>query len=83
MSSWRSTASVLLPKNINVKEDFLVLSERDRAVVAEMCRTGMTLDVLKRSFPQFDPVDVETIYHELNNDQAEDSFNVKISCNCS
>lgn len=60
-----------------------MLLERDRAVVAEMCRTGMALDVLKKSFPQFDPVDVETIYHEQNNEQSEVSFDIKISCNCS
>jgi len=34
----------------------IMLSERDKAVVAQMCRTGMALDVLIESFPQFDKI---------------------------
>lgn len=61
-----------------------MLSERDKAVVAEMCRTGMDLDVLKRSFPQFDSFDIETVYQEEHNFILDgNSFDVKISCNCS
>ena len=41
-----------------------MLSEKDKAVVASMVRTGMGLDTLKRSFPQFDACDVESIYVE-------------------
>lgn len=61
-----------------------MLSDKDRAVVIEMCRTGMSLDVLKRSFPQFDPKDIEEQYYETQkraeNKAAEE---VIISCNCS
>lgn len=60
-----------------------MLSERDRAVVAEMCRTGMALDVLKMSFPQFDASDVEQIYNEQHKNSADDFEEIKISCNCS
>ena len=38
-----------------------MLSEKDKAAVASMVRTGMSLDTLKRSFPQFDKTDVESI----------------------
>ena len=37
---------------------------KDEAVVASMVRTGMSLDTLKRSFPQFDGADVEKGYME-------------------
>lgn len=60
-----------------------MLSEKDRAVVAEMCRTGMSLEVLKKSFPKFDPVDLEVVFNEQNNDDSDDDFEIKISCNCS
>lgn len=60
-----------------------MLSERDKAVVAEMCRTGMALEVLKRSFPQFESSDIESIFNEQNREQSDDSFDIKISCNCS
>ena len=61
-----------------------MLSEKDRAVVASMVRTGMTLEVLKRSFPQFDAADVESVYKEETNANVDDlSEDIKISCNCS
>ena len=61
-----------------------MLSERDRAVVAEMCRTGMVLEVLKKSFPQFDAEDIEKIYWENHAmDKMEMEEEMKISCNCS
>jgi len=61
-----------------------MLSERDKAVVAEMCRTGMDLEVLKRSFPQFDSNDVEKIYGEQHESDSESyDEEIRISCNCS
>lgn len=61
-----------------------MLSERDRAVVAEMCRTGMVLEVLKKSFPQFDAGDIEMIYWENHAmDKMEMEAEINISCNCS
>ena len=61
-----------------------MLSERDRAVVAEMCRPGMVLEVLKKSFPQFDAEDIEKIYWENHAmDKMEMEAEMKISCNCS
>lgn len=61
-----------------------MLSDRDRAVVIEMCRTGMNLDVLKRSFPQFPGEDIEKLYEETLQ-RAENKANeeINISCNCS
>ena len=61
-----------------------MLSERDRAVVAEMCRTGMKLETLKRSFPQFAIEEVEAVYWEVNDRKIDiDTEEIKISCNCS
>lgn len=61
-----------------------MLSEKDKAVVASMVRTGMSLDTLKRSFPQFDACDVESIYVEEKKMSAgELAEEIKISCNCS
>lgn len=60
-----------------------MLSDRDKAVVAEMCRTGMALEVLKQSFPQFDSSEVEEVYFELSKEQIKSSFEIEISCNCS
>lgn len=40
-----------------------MLSEKDKAaVVAPMVRTGMGLDTLKKSFPQFNKADVESVF---------------------
>ncbi len=61
-----------------------MLSEKDKAVVASMVRTGMSLDTLKRSFPQFDKADVESVYMEEKKMNADElAEEIKISCNCS
>jgi len=61
-----------------------MLCEKDKAVVASMVRTGMSLDVLKKSFPQFSSEDVEKIFNEENGISEEVSVeDITISCNCS
>ena len=61
-----------------------MISEKDKAVVASMVRTGMNLDTLKRSFPQFDASDIEKIYAEENRmSQEELAEEIKSSYNCS
>ena len=61
-----------------------MLSEKDKAVVVSMVRTGMSLDTLKRSFPQFDKADVEIVYAEEKKMSADElAEEIKISCNCS
>lgn len=61
-----------------------MLSEKDKAVVASMVRTGMSLDTLKRSFTQFDKTDVESVYAEEKKMSADElAEEIKISCNCS
>ena len=61
-----------------------MLSDKDRAVVIEMCRTGMSLEVLKKSFPQFDSKDIEQQYYEQQTiAQKKTEDEVTISCNCS
>lgn len=61
----------------------IMISDKDRAVVAQMCRTGMELEVLKKSFPQFDVEDIEKIYADCNKETEDNSFEINISCNCS
>ena len=40
-----------------------MISEKDKAaVVAPMVRTGMGLDTLNKSFPQFNKADVESVF---------------------
>lgn len=61
-----------------------MISEKDRAVVAAMVRTGMSSDTLKRSFPKFDAADIEDIFTEEKKRSEEDSDDaISISCNCS
>lgn len=60
-----------------------MLSERDKAVVAQMCRTGMALDVLIESFPQFDKSDVEAVFNEEKESESDDFGELRISINCS
>lgn len=61
-----------------------MISEKDRAVVTVMVRTGMSLDTLKRIFPEFDAADIEKIYKEEKERSEEDSDEeISISCNCS
>lgn len=61
-----------------------MISEKDKAVVASMVRTGMSLDTLKRSFSQFEAKDIETIYADEKKMTADElAEEIKISCNCS
>ena len=61
-----------------------MLSEKDKAVVASMVRTGMSLDTLKKSFPQFDKADEENVYAEEKKMRVDElAEEIKISCNCS
>ena len=60
-----------------------MLLEKDRAVIADMCRTGMSLEVLKKSFPQFTGEDIEAVYNEQNSRSTDDFEEITISCNCS
>lgn len=59
-----------------------MISDKDRAVVLEMCRTGMSLEVLKKCFPQFDGNDIEMLYNE-NKSNIQVTEGISISCNCS
>jgi len=58
-----------------------MLSEKDKAVVFEMSRTGMSLETLKRSFPKFPEEDIEEIYNECNNTDVSYT-NFEDSCGC-
>jgi len=60
-----------------------MLSDRDKAVVYSMCQAGMTLNSLVKSFPQFDSIDIETVYNEYKNTETVESEGISISCNCS
>lgn len=64
-----------------------MISDKDRAVILEMCRTGMSLEVLKKCFPQFDPGDVEKLYNENQKreqqKQSDGGEGISLSCNCS
>ena len=61
-----------------------MLSEKDRSVVYEMCRAGMSLETLKASFPKFEKADLEEIYNAFLADNAGESDDeITISCNCS
>lgn len=40
------------------------MSDRDKAVVTAYCTTGMSLDTLIMSFPQFSKKDIESVYTE-------------------
>lgn len=59
------------------------MSEKDKAVVASMVRAGMSLEVLKKSFPQFDEKDVEQIFLEEKENDSDYSEEIRLSCNCS
>ena len=41
-----------------------MLSEKDRAVVGSYVGAGMNLEVLLKSFPQFQSADVKSVYEE-------------------
>lgn len=62
-----------------------MLTEKDRAVVFEMCKAGMNLEVLKKSFPQFDSNDIEGVYNDYTRreEDKQEAEDVNISCNCS
>jgi len=60
-----------------------MLSERDKSIVYSMCMTGMSLDILKKSFPQFDGEDVEAVYKEYIDKDSCVTESIVISCNCS
>ena len=61
------------------------MSERDRAVVGEYARVGMSLDTLIRSFPQFSKSDVTSVYSDyLRSIDAENyELHGGVSTNCS
>ena len=43
----------------------------------------MSLDTLKKSFPQFDKADVENVYAEEKKMRVDElAEEIKISCNC-
>ncbi len=61
-----------------------MLSDKDRAVVASMVRTGMSLETLKLSFPGFETVDLVNVYEEEHSRISEETVDeIEISCNCS
>lgn len=60
-----------------------MISDRDRAVIESMCRTGMELDTVKGCFPKFSDEDIETVYNEVRNSSHGDAPDIQISCNCS
>lgn len=58
-----------------------MLSERDRSVISTYVRTNMSLEVLIKSFPQFDRSDIEEIYNmEKKNNQSSDEITISINC---
>lgn len=48
-----------------------------------MCQTGMALETLKISFPQFDFEDIKSVYEEYKKDSVIEAEEITISCNCS
>lgn len=60
-----------------------MLLERDKSVIYSMCQTGMALETLKRSFPQFNSLYIEAVYEEYKNSGMDESEGISISCNCS
>ena len=60
-----------------------MLSERDKSVVYSMCQTGMALETLKISFPQFDFEDIKSVYEEYKKNSVIEAEEITISCNCS
>ena len=61
-----------------------MISEKDKSVIDAYARTGMELDTLIASFPQFDRADVEAIYHNVHDTKSDTSdYDGKISINCS
>lgn len=60
-----------------------MLSEKDKSVIYSMCQTGMSLDTLNKSFPQFDFEDIKAVYENYKKDSGFEPEEIKISCNCS
>lgn len=60
-----------------------MLSERDKSVIYSMCQTGMNLDTLKKSFPQFDFNDIKAVYEDYKKNNSQEPEEITISCNCS
>lgn len=60
-----------------------MISDRDKAVIESMCRTGMDLETLKGCFSKFSEEDVEEIYLRENQKRQNDAPDIIISCNCS
>lgn len=76
-----SGTSIAVP--VIEKRGVAMLSERDRAVVCNMIRTGMALETLKSIFKQFDEKDVEEVYISEHRDNYGDSEGIIVSYNCS
>ena len=61
-----------------------MISERNRAVVRNFIRTGMSLETLKLSFKQFPAEDIEKLYNSESGAKYDEIEGVgNISCNCS
>lgn len=67
-----------------MKENIRMLSEKDRAVVCNFIRTGMSLETLKLSFKQFPAEDIEELYNSESGAKYDEMEGIgNISCNCS
>lgn len=60
-----------------------MLSEKDRAVVGSYVGAGMNLEVLLKSFPQFQSADVKSVYEEYTRPSMNYADPMKVSMNCS
>ena len=60
-----------------------MLSEKDRAVVGSYVGAGMNLEVLLKSFPQFQSADVKSVYEEYTRPVMSYTEPVQVSMNCS
>lgn len=60
-----------------------MLSEKDRAVIGSYVGTGMNLEVLLKSFPQFQSADVKSVYEEYTRPVINYTDSAQVSMNCS
>lgn len=60
-----------------------MLSEKDRAVVGSYVGAGMNLEVLLKSFPQFQSSDVKSVYEEYTRPAMNYADPMQVSMNCS
>ena len=60
-----------------------MLSEKDRAVIGSYVGAGMNLEVLLKSFPQFQSADVKSVYEEYTRPVINYTDSVQVSMNCS